>query len=464
MNNMRQSIKRIFWLYVTLFICVILFLLKIVLLDSARMITNSYNPRLNFLQDQMIRGEIRDHTGKVLALTEKKKGKWVRTYPFGRDFAHIVGYVQKGKTGIEAYSNFALLDLSYGTLQRIQQALFQKDLQGSHVILTVDAEIQKFVRGKLGKRKGAVIVMEPSTGKILSIVSYPDFNPNEIEKKWEQLKLDKENSPLLNRATQGMYPPGSVFKIITAAAEMESNPQWESFSYACKGEDVFDGNAIRCFNSKVHGNIDLKKAFAVSCNTGFAQIGVKVGPEQLKIAAEKLYFNKPLPYPLEYRSSRFVIDKNSTTNEVVETAIGQGKTMVSPLHMALITSAIANGGVLMKPYIVDHMIDVRGNIKEKQLPQKQEDLFTLPMAQNLSQMMRSVVKEGTGTQAGLKKFAVAGKTGTAENPRGEAHAWFVGFAPADKPEVVVVVVLENAGSGGSKAGPLAREIFQKILN
>lgn len=447
-----------------MFCALIGYLIKFIVIDSSTVIINTYNPRLSALEENILRGEIRDKNGTVLARTKKSGDKWIREYPTGRDFAHVVGYVQKGKTGIEAFSNFKLLKVSNKMLQTVNQVFSDNSIKGNHVILTMDAELQHLARELLNGRKGAIIVMDPSTGKILSMVSNPDFNPNQLNEKWEQLKEDEKNSPLINRVTQGLYPPGSVFKIITTTAVLEKNNNWNEFHYNCTGDDIFDENVIRCYNSNAHGEIDLEKAFYLSCNTGYAKLGIEVGGEKLQEISEKFLFNRNLPYELEYSKSQFSINKDSKDREIVETAIGQGKTLVSPLHMALITSAVANGGILMKPYIIDHVETNYGKIKDKTIPKSYGTLLKPKIASQLTKMMVDVVQKGTGTQASISKISVSGKTGTAQNASGEDHAWFVGFAPSEKPRAVVAVIIENGGSGGKVAGPIARKLLQKVLN
>ncbi|NLK21668.1 MAG: penicillin-binding protein 2 [Epulopiscium sp.] len=464
MKQVKKDIKKIFWLYSLMFCALIGYLLKFIFLDSPIVIINPYNPRLNSLEKSILRGEIRDNKGVVLARTKMDKDGWMREYPQGRDFAHVVGSVQKGKTGIEAYANFMLLEVNDKMVQRVKEVFTGDKLKGNHVVLTLDANLQRTSRELLKGKKGAILVMEPSTGKILSMVSNPDFNPNELSQNWEQLNKDEENSPLINRATQGLYPPGSIFKVITAASALESEKGLEGFLYNCKGEDIFDGNLIRCYNSKPHGEVDLNKAFYVSCNTAFAKLGTDVGGERLKQTSERLLFNRPLPYELDYNRSQFVLTKHSEDKEIVETAMGQGRTLVSPLHMGMITSAIANGGILMKPYIIDHMETNYGKTKNKKIPEKFAVLFDAGDANRLTNMMVDVVNKGTGTKAQISNISVAGKTGTAQNASGEDHAWFIGFAPSQKPEAVVVVIIENGGSGGSSAGPIARKLLQQVLN
>lgn len=196
-----------------MFCALIGYLLKFLMVDSSSVIVNTYNPRLSALEKNIHRGEIRDRDGEVLARTVENGDRLIREYPKGRDFAHVVGYVQKGKTGVEAYGNFILLEVSDRFIQRVNQVFTGDKLKGNNIILTLDADIQHKARELLKGRKGAIVVMEPSTGKILAMVSYPDFNPNEIDENWAKLNQDEENSPLLNRASQGLYPPGPYIKL-----------------------------------------------------------------------------------------------------------------------------------------------------------------------------------------------------------------------------------------------------------
>lgn len=464
MIHFKKNIKKVFWLYALMFSALVGYLLKFLIIDSSTVIINTYNPRLTALEKNIHRGEIRDRNGEVLARTVVNGEDLIREYPKGRDFSHVVGFVQKGKTGVEAYSNFMLLEVSDRLLQRVNQLFSGDKLRGNNVILTLDADIQHRARELLKGRKGAIVVMEPSTGKILAMVSNPDFNPNEISQNWAQLNKDEENSPLINRATQGLYPPGSIYKIITAASAIENFEDWQNFHYQCNGEAVFDNNLIRCYNSTAHGEVDLEKAIYLSCNTAFAQLGTELGGEKMQSISERLLFNRDLPYELEYSKSRFDLTKSSEEKEIVETTMGQGKTLVSPLHMAMITSAVANGGILMKPYIIDHVETNYGREKNKQIPEKYGELFSPETANQLTDMMVRVVNEGTGSQAKIANVSVAGKTGTAQNASGEDHAWFIGFAPAEKPKVVVSVIIENGGSGGRVAGPIARELMNMVIN
>lgn len=460
--KMKKNMKRVFFFYSLLFVAIIAHLLYFAIFEKNVPI-NSYNPRLNKIDNSIKRGMIFDTNGITLAETVTSGGSIDRAYYYPEEFCHIIGYMPKGKSGLEAKINFTLQKLDNELLQRLESAFSEGNIpRGNNVFITIDSNLQHYIYKRLGKSKGAVVVMEPKTGKILSMVSYPSFDPLKIERDWEKLKNDDENSPLLNRATQGLYPPGSTFKILTAGAEIETDPNYENFSYTCRGEDFFDRKKIRCFNSTVHGKVNISDAVEHSCNTFFATIGQNLGSKVLSEYASKAMFNSPFDFTLEYNKSSFTLSETSKPTEVVETAIGQGKTLVSPLHMAMITSSVANKGIMMKPYIIERVESCSREVLETAVPTELSAVFTEETSLKLTEMMKKVVDSGTGTEAKIKGINIAGKTGTAENPSGADHAWFTAFAPAENPEITVTVLLENAGNG-SEAIPLARDIIEYIL-
>lgn len=459
---MKKNMKRVFFFYSLLFLALIVHLIYFMIFEKDVPI-NSYNPRLNKIDNSIQRGIIFDSKGVPLADTVTTGGSIERQYYYPREFCHIIGYMPKGKAGIEAKYNFTLQKLDNELYQRLMTIFSENEKpRGNNIFLTIDSDLQRYVYKKLGKSKGAVVVTEPSTGKILAMVSYPNFNPIEIEENWNDLKNDTKNSPLINRATQGLYPPGSTFKILTAGAEIETNSDYKNYIYNCKGEDSFDQKKIHCFNSTVHGKVNLSDAMKYSCNTFFAMTGQKLGSSSLSKYAEKAMFNSDLGYSLEYKKSSFSLNENSKTTEIVETSIGQGKTLVTPLHMAMITSSVANKGVMMKPYIIDHTESYSRNELDVTYPEKLSEVFSEETANKLKEMMENVVTDGTATEAKIKGISIAGKTGTAENASGKDHAWFTAFAPSENPEITVTVILENAGNG-SEAVPIVHDIIKYTL-
>lgn len=462
MNNMKRSAQRIFWLITLIFFLILASMAKLMFVDRQEISSSAYNPRLNYIDSSVKRGNIRDSNGDILAESiQNEDGTYTRKYNRSRMAAHITGYSSKGKTGVEAAENFELQSVHNEVLQRIDNILTGKQVQGNDVVLTVDMDIQSVAGNLLGNKKGAIVVIEPSTGRILALQAYPDFDPNTVSQNWEILRDDTDSS-LVNRATQGLYPPGSTFKVITALAAMEYYDDWERFTYECTGEAVFENKVIHCYNNKAHGMVDMKKAIATSCNCYFAELGKRVKPENIRKKAEDFYFNENYPFVLTHSTSQVSLQKKSQENEIVETAIGQGKTIATPLHMAMIASAVANDGIMMKPYIVDHIQYYNGDVSKTTVPEKLKQVISIEESDKITDMMISCVAEGTGTAAQIYGVEVAGKTGTAENATGSDHSWFIGFAPADDPKIAVAVLIENANQGGS-ATPIAGKILQAAL-
>ncbi len=242
MKEVRRSIRRVFWMYVVMFLCLVVSLF-FTSTDKTQ-IASSYNPRIRKDDLSVMRGEIRDCNGNVLAKTVKDKNIFKRQYTFDREFAHVIGYSNMGKSGVELKYNFELGTVRFELIERIKQFFYNTDLKGNNITLTLNQNIQKTAYDLLGTKKGAIIAVEPSTGKILAMVSYPNFNPNKIIEEWKNLNADTENSPLLNRVSQGLYPPGSTFKIITAATAIENIENWQNFSNECLGEQEFGDKII----------------------------------------------------------------------------------------------------------------------------------------------------------------------------------------------------------------------------
>ena len=282
MQPNKKSMIRIFCLLTALFVLLAGYLLKIVFKDSEQMITNSYNPRVNVEDHTIRRGDIKDINGVVLAYSEKDGETYVRRYNDGVDNAHVLGYTGMGKAGMEAAENFTLEHISHEIQQRLSAFLRGTEVVGDSIALTVDSNLQKIATNLLGENKGAVVVVEIKTGRVRAMVSKPNYDPQTIAGDWETLRQD-ESSPILNRATQGLYPPGSTFKIVTAVAAMRHLPDWQSFTYTCTGEEVFPDKVIHCFDGKAHGEVDLSGAFAQSCNCYFAKLAEKMDSTKLRI-------------------------------------------------------------------------------------------------------------------------------------------------------------------------------------
>lgn len=419
-------------------------------------VNSPYNMRQDAFSKKTIRGSITDRNGEILARTTvADDGTETREYPYGDLFAHVVGYSSSkyGKTGLESVENFELLTSNAFFVEKIQNEFNGKKNQGDTVVTTLDARLQEAASDALGDYRGAAIVMEADTGKILAMVSHPDFDPNDISSEWESLNTDEERSPLLNRATRGSYAPGSVFKIITALAYMRQNPDYADYTYECTGSVTVGDTTISCAGGTAHGLQDLRTSFANSCNCSFINIGLQLDLDGYRDTAEDLLFNSELPGVLGYSKGSFVLDKDSPESEIMMTAMGQGDTMVSPYQMLLITQAIANDGTLMEPYLVDSVTNYTGAEVSRNVPKSTGRLITSEEAAQLRDYMSAVVSEGTGSVLSDRSYTVAGKTGTAQYSTSDSersHSWFTGFTDIDDPDLVITVVTE--GSDGSRSG------------
>lgn len=433
----------------------------------AKDIVNSpYNARQDNFAEVVIRGNLADRNGNVLAQTQvAEDGSETRYYPYGDVFAHVIGYnhAELGKTGLESIENFSLLTSNAFFLEKLKNEFQDQKNMGDTVVTTLDAGLQQTAYQALGENKGAVLVMEASTGKILVMLSKPSYDPNQIEENWYYLNEDEENSPLLNRATQGSYAPGSTFKVVTLLEYMREHADYEDYTYECTGEITNGETTIHCFDSIVHGTENLRSSLANSCNASFANIGLSLDRTSYRNTAEDLLFNKKLPCAMNYTKSSFSVDKDTEDSEIMMTAMGQGNTLVSPYHMALITSAVANGGTLMEPYLVEKVTNHTGTEISKNVPKSYRKLMSSDEAAKLKEYMRAVVDEGTGMLLSGQVYTAAGKTGTAEYSMvdGEkTHSWFMGFTNVDNPELVISVIVEGAdGNDGAKAVPIAKQIL-----
>lgn len=429
-------------------------------------LNSPYNKRQNSAAERIVRGNIESADGEVLAYTEvDAEGNETRVYPFGNTYAHVVGYFTNGKSGLESLANYQLLTSHEFIGDQIWNELQGEKNLGDTVVTTLDASLQTAAYNALGDVNGAVVVMEPDTGKVLAMVSKPDYNPNTLAVDWDSIVSDENNSVLVNRATQGQYAPGSTFKIVTALAYMREYGSLDGFSYYCEGEMTQQGHTIHCANNNAHGEENLENAFAYSCNCAFAQIGLNIGGSALNETSESLLFNKKLPIELPYKKSSFELSDTSGAPLIMQTSFGQGNTLTSPMHMAMIVSAIANNGDLMVPYYIDHVENVNGDVVSTTEPEEYAELMTALEATRLQNLMTKVVDYGTATALGRNGYSVAGKTGTAEYHTSDGtmgtNSWFVGYSSVEDPDIVVSVLVENSGSNGQTGTNVALKIFDE---
>lgn len=453
-----------------LFLTVTAYLSYFELVTKDQIITSAYNRRQREQEDNTLRGTVFDRGEVALAKSELQGKIQERIYPYGRLYSQIIGYhsVAYGNSLLEAAMNSQLLNLNPADpVVDLKERLSGEMRQGNNVYLTIDHQLQKHAAQLLGERNGAVVVLNPQTGEILAMVSKPDFDPNRqpLEEKWTDL-VESESSPFLPRATQGLYVPGSTYKVAISAMAIEAGLAGQI--YQDDGSIVIDGKTISNQNDHAYGSLDLTGALRVSSNVYFSQLGVQLGSVNLKKLAERTGFDQEIPFAIPLSNSRFAYEKMSEADQAA-VGMGQGKILVTPLHMAMITAGIANDGVIMQPTLIRRVITPDGQVLQNPKPQPLFNLTTAEIARQVTEMMQTVVNSGTGRNARISGIQVAGKTGTAENELSakgpdHEHAWFISFAPAEDPQIAVAVVMEYSGSTGGQLGaPIARELMKDWL-
>ncbi len=458
-----KQIMAVTWSFTFLFLGMIGYITYYAMTHQQELINNSYNGRQQILLAQNRRGTIYSADGNILAKSvENEDGEEVREYPYGNLFSHVVGYSVNGRMGVEAQANYYLINSNAPLSEKASLDIAGEKYPGDDVYTTLDVDLQQVASTALGVYRGAIIVTEPSTGKILAMVSKPDFDPGTVEKDWDELREDSEKGILLNRATQGLYPPGSTFKIITALEYIRENPEtYSNYGYNCTGSITRGEDRIQCYHGTVHGQVGFTRSFAKSCNTSFANIGLSLDRSAFENTLSELLFNSDLPLSTNFSRSRIDVNDDTTDSDMMQISIGQGTTAMTPMHLNMITCAIANQGTLMKPYVVEHVENSAGNTIKAFEPAAYRKIITEEEASILVNLMADVVDEGTASRLKGLSYTAAGKTGSAEygTVKGDSHAWFTGFAPVGEPKVCVTIIIEGAGAGGDYAVPIAKRIF-----
>jgi penicillin-binding protein 2 len=429
-----------------------------------------------------------------------------RYYPEGVYSPHIFGYVGEvsareaqsgkdfepgemiGKSGLEfTYDtnlrgvkgvNFVGVDAEGRDLGMIDSGRNIEPIPGMDIYLTLDYSFQQFAESLMVDKRGAIIALDPRNGKILAFVSKPDFDPRDLAGKippqvWNELQNDPDH-PLFNRVTQSTYPPGSTYKLVAAIAALQENiitPEWTAY---CPGYFRLGNRVIKCWNTKGHGRINLPQAIRGSCNVYFYQLGLKIGLDIWSKYSQKFFFgkttgidlpneNKGLVPTVEYFNKRYG-RIGWTKGNLANLAIGQGELLVTPLQMAQFAMILANKGVLYTPHITDYLYDKVNNTR-LYFPTKTNYVEGISdqTYEFIRTAMFNVVNGGTGGRAAVRGIQVAGKTGTAQNPHGEDHAWFISFAPLENPVIAMAVLIENGGSGGAVAAPIAELCLEKFF-
>ncbi len=482
---MNRQIVKLYGLIVVLFGVLVGFTSYWSVFEAEALEEKTANKRPLLEQQQIERGRIRAADGTVLARSVPKGSgdnlRYVRRYPEGTLFGHPIGYsfVEEGDSEFEQFHNDELVGED-SEFTSILDELRGKRQEGNDVVTNLDLEAQRVALGALeAAGYGAVVGIEPSSGRVRVLASNPPFDPNRIPFDLKQLNANETERPLLNRATQGQYPPGSTFKVVTAAAGLDSGAISAESTINAPGTIEAEGHPLSNDFNEDFGSIPLDTALTNSVNTWFAQLGERLGGDTLFEYMDRFGFGSTpaidLPDDQVYKSGVFDEEELLGRGDPVDTArvaIGQERLAVTPLQMAEVAAAVANEGRLMKPQIWSRVVDPDGRTTESLEPAEYSQPIDEETAATLTTAMEGVVDEGTGTGAAISGVAVAGKTGTAETPFNEScgggdlnQAWFIGFAPADDPEIAIAATVEcTEAFGGDIAAPIFREVAEAILS
>lgn len=486
--NTRRNIKIMMILFIALFALLALFLLYIINAYGDFWFSSPYNLRVTEQKSKVHAGAISDRNGEVLAYTDEEG---VRQYIESEDerlaVSHVVGDNYGQILGAQSLFSKYLLGFEQNLGDRIGFFFSGDERYGMNISLSIDAELCAYANEVMGDRRGAIVLMNYKTGEVLLSTSSPGFDPYAIE-AFVQGETELEDGSLVNRVTMGRYTPGSTYKIITTIAALRHLPGVENRTFYCDGPHVFDketgallegvtnyldkdGNVkdeyvlLRDHENARHGELTLMQAFSSSCNHVFSQLALEIGAINMQKVAEELYLNN------EFMFSDMVVYTGSYTDAVTDfelmwSGVGQHTDIMTPMHMCLITSAIANNGVMMEPKLLREAREVSGTLVASMESNEYNRILSTSEVAFLQDSMRSVVQRGTGTAAKVPGYIICGKTGTAEVSSNEKilpHAWFTGYVQSDEHPYAICVVLENSGSGGSVAGSAAGKILTQAL-
>lgn len=464
MKSMNKNIRSLLALMLVLFACLGVYFFYAVSSYGGRWFSTPYNTRLTSAKEDVISGAILDRNGVCLARPGDNLG---RDYPTSsttrRALGHVIGD-QAGAvpTGAETLFAAEMLGFKASISDRIAQ-LFSEKRHGSDVYLTVDSQLQTYIHEQFPEGKnGAVALYNYKTGEIYALYSKPLFDPRDPS----AATSGQDTGALLNRATQGRYAPGSIFKIVTAACALENIPGVEERQFHCTGHfDVTDEVALSDTDGQGHGTIGFEQAFTKSCNIAFGQLALELGEEKLRKTAQRLGFDGNFLFPEVIVYESLFPKDMAHEGELAWTGVGQGKLMASPMHMAMIAGAVANDGIMVTPQLLLQTVDYSGGVHDSRAAGNFTRGLSGQTAKKLQALMVETVQSGTGTKADVSGYTVGGKTGTAQvNSSGGAlapHSWFVGYIQDESCPLAIAVIVENGGSGSSAAASLAGKTLKK---
>jgi peptidoglycan glycosyltransferase len=462
--NVNRAISRLLRIFIVAYVVLGARQLYIALALGPTLAANEHNPRAQALAPY--RGSILARDGTVLARSTARG----REYPLGAAAAQVLGYASSrfGASGLEAAFDSALSARPLASDPLAQAGALLRGrtppaaIRGATLVTTLDPAVQSTLYAALSAYpRAAGVALDPRTGEVLALASVPSFDPNRLDAGFARIVADPA-SPLVDRATDGLYPPGSTFKIVTAAAALDAGVVSLASTFEDPGTLQVGSFVVHDDEGEATGEQDLTGAFALSSNVDFAQIALRLGAPRWFDAVTRFGIGEPLGFTLPTARDRLPARADVTPSVLAQLGFGQADLVVTPLRMALVAATIAAGGNEPRPVLVRSLRDPSG---ERLLgaPGPLATPISSEVAAEVARMMVAVVRHGTGTAAALGSVQVAGKTGTATIAAGRSHAWFVAFAPADAPRIAVAIVVENAGYGGSVAAPIARRVIAAAL-
>jgi peptidoglycan glycosyltransferase len=470
-------IVRLFAVIMVLFALLVAWTSRWTVFQQEELQENAENKRGLLEELRIPRGPIRARDGSVIARSvQRSDGTYERRYPQDQLFGHPVGYsfALLGRTGLEREYNDDLLG-EEDAVTTVFDQIVGKDQVGHELRTNLDRKAQQVAIQALGGRRGAVVALEPRTGKVRVMASEPEFDPNELREASSLEAIPQGGA--LNRVTQGQYPPGSTFKVVTTVAAIDTGRYTKDSMISGKSPKVISGTPLSNSHGAQFGDITLTEALTKSVNTVFGTVGEELGGRTMQDYMERFGFfsrvEADLPARERYSSGVRVpgsdgfVDVDSGRVDVGRVAIGQGGLLATPLQMAQVAAAVANGGELMKPQIADRVVDREGRTVRDIEPESLGRVMKASTAREVGDMMAGVVREGTGTAAALQGVSVAGKTGTAErNVQTDLNQpWFIAFAPRENPKIAIAATIEESqgGQGGTVAAPIAKAVLQELL-
>lgn len=461
-STMNKRLIYVMIIFIVLFLSIVFYLVYFQLFKADKLSENSHNKRLWVDENEINRGNIYDRNGNVLVYNEKdENGYNVRAYNNGEINSAFTGYnsVKYGKSGLEKTYNKDLLNISDQPTSKIRN-MVEKSGEGNNLNLTIDQTIQEIAYNSLGNHIGSIVVMDPRNGEVLAMVSKPSFDPNTLDENWDML-IQNNDAPLLNRSSQGIYRPASTMKIVSADTILRSGIDT---NFNDTGSVTIQNYKITNFGDYSYGQVNLRSALMNSLNTYFASKIDEIGKKEFKKVTEDYMFNKNYKFDLEKVNPKIPFDDLNEVDTAM-TGFGYGKTKVTPLHMAMIASTIANDGKMMQPRLVRNVVNKDGKVIKESKSEVISDVTSTEIANTIRDYMIDVVNYGTAKSAYLQSIQIAGKSGTVDKKGGGIDVWFVGFAPAYDPKLAFAIVVEDSDEvAGEVAVPIGGRMINDIIN